>query len=137
LLNGIIDRIDSDAHDKSIRIIDYKTGKTAANDLKPKDINLLATDSKFSKAFQVLFYKYLYLNSLKINNSETETGIISLRNLSAGFLGFKFETDELMEEFEVLLFSIIDEIFDMGCGFEQTDDTNACTYCDYKNICNR
>jgi len=137
LLKGIIDRTDSDAHDRYIRIIDYKTGKTEAKDLKPKDINLLATDIKYSKAFQVLFYKYLYLNSLKMNSDEMETGIISLRNLSAGFLGFQLETDNLMEEFESLLFSIIDEIFDLGYGFEQTNNTDACSYCDYKNICNR
>ena len=136
LLKGIIDRIDSDAYDKCIRIIDYKTGKVEAKDLKPKKPDLLVTETKYSKAFQVLFYKYLYLNSLKAGD-EMETGIISLRNLSAGFLGLQLETDNLMEEFEGLLFSLIDEIFDTQCGFEQTDDADACSYCDYKNICNR
>ena len=137
LLKGIIDRIDSDAFDKSIRIIDYKTGKVEAKDLKPKDINLLATDNKYSKAFQVLFYKYLYLDTLELDGNEIETGIISLRNLSAGFLKIQLKTENLMEEFEGLLFSIIDEIFDSECDFEQTDNADACTYCDYKNICNR
>jgi len=139
-IKGIIDRIDSDNDGKSIRIVDYKTGKVIAGDLKPSSIDLLLSDTKFSKAFQVTFYKYLYYKSSnKIPADDISTGIISIRNLNAGFLEFilKEECENLMEEFEIKLKSMIDEIFDTEVDFTQTTDTDICKYCDYKNICNR
>lgn len=139
-LNGIIDRIDSDDGGRSIRIVDYKTGKVIAGDLKPKNLNLLLTDTKYAKAFQLIFYKYLYLVSLnKTQSDDIKTGIISIRNLNAGFLEFslKDETENIIEEFEIILKSLIDEIFDPEINFTQTEDIDICNYCDYKNICNR
>ena len=139
LLKGIIDRIDSNIEGEDIRIIDYKTGKVEAKDLKPQELGLLLSDKKYSKAFQIMFYKYLYIKSLKTNTDNIRSGIISLRNLSAGFLefGLKEETTNIIEEFESIIRLLIDEIFDPEISFTQTDDTDVCKYCDFKNICNR
>lgn len=139
-LKGILDRIDSDNESRSIRIVDYKTGKVLARDLHIKDLDLLLSDKKYSKAFQVLFYKYLYLNSIKGRTNESvKTGIISIRNLSGGFLEFnlKEEIENPMQEFESLLEKLIDEIFDPKENFTQTADKDICSYCDFKHICNR
>ncbi len=138
-LKGIIDRVDSDLEGENIRIIDYKTGKVVAKDLILNDIDDFSDNKKYSKAFQIIFYKYLYVKSLNIEADSIEAGIISLRNLSAGFLNFdiKSGTENIIEDFEDLLKSIIDEIFDLKTNFSQTSDTDVCKYCDYKNICNR
>lgn len=139
-LKGIIDRIDSDVNGTNIRIVDYKTGKVDARDLKPGNLDVLITETKYAKAFQVIFYKYLYLKSLNIKDEDDiQTGIISIRNLTTGFLEFKLkeETENLLEEFEDLLQTLIDEIFDPEVDFTQTEDTDECKYCDFKNICNR
>jgi NDP-sugar pyrophosphorylase family protein/CRISPR/Cas system-associated exonuclease Cas4 (RecB family) len=139
-LNGIIDRIDSDNEGRTIRIVDYKTGNVLANQLKLNEMDLLLSDNKYSKAFQVLFYKYLYLKSFKGREEESiTTGIISIRNLSSGFLEFILnnEHENTMEEFEEILNSLIDEIFDAEVDFCQTSDNKVCSYCDFKNICNR
>ena len=140
LLNGVIDRIDTDDGGRTIRIVDYKTGKVELKDLKVDNLNLLISDTKYAKAFQLMFYKYLYLKSLnKTNQNNVKTGIISIRNLSAGFLEFsiKEESENIIDEFEKILQSLLDEILDLETSFTQTNDSDICKYCDYKNICNR
>jgi CRISPR/Cas system-associated exonuclease Cas4 (RecB family) len=41
------------------------------------------------------------------------------------------------EEFERLLLETLREIFDEGKPFVQTEDTDRCRYCAYKEICQR
>jgi len=139
-LNGIVDRIDSDDDGQTIRIVDYKTGKVDIKDLKVDNLNLLVSDTKYAKAFQLMFYKYLYLNSPnKASQGNVKTGIISIRNLSTGFMEFnlKEEPENIIDEFEKILQSLLDEILDLETGFSQTNDSDVCKFCDYKNICNR
>ena len=139
-LKGIIDRVDSDLHGQITRIIDYKTGMVNAYELKSEGFDELIHNKKYAKAFQVLFYKYIYLKSLnKKDDDKLKTGIISLRNLSAGFMEFGLKKQESygIDEFELLLKSLIDEIFDLRIDFNQTEDTDVCKYCDFTNICNK
>ncbi|PLX11023.1 MAG: hypothetical protein C0598_09190 [Marinilabiliales bacterium] len=137
-LYGIIDRVDRPSNTGSIRIIDYKTGKVEKNNLQPKELELIIQKTDFHKAFQVLFYKYLYQKSEKINE-DLETGIISLRNLKSGFMKFEIKnySGDILSEFEVLLNSIFDDIYNPDKSFIQTEITDNCKFCDYKNICNR
>ena len=41
------------------------------------------------------------------------------------------------QEFESELTAVLDELFDFSTPFKQTDDSDACTYCDFKTICQR
>ena len=83
---GKVDRIDE--VDGTIRIIDYKTGKVEQGKVEIVDWEDITTDyTKFSKPFQILMYAYM-IQSEKQFSKPLEAGIISFKNLSAGFLKF-------------------------------------------------
>ncbi len=139
-LKGKIDRIDRSPGDEEIRLIDYKTGSVEPRDLALKSWDELTTDPKHAKVFQLLFYAYLF----KRNFPEKENlvpGIFSLRKLSRGLQHLKLPDDSDLsagiEEFEKQLKVLINELFDKDVPITQTPDHDRCTWCDYKNICNR
>jgi NDP-sugar pyrophosphorylase family protein/CRISPR/Cas system-associated exonuclease Cas4 (RecB family) len=137
-LYGIIDRIEKSIDSKLVRIIDYKTGKVEPGSLKPETPADLIGKTKFSKAFQVVFYKFLYENIHK-SDMAIETGIISLRNLSNSFIRFVIKDldDDISVHFVNSLNELFDEIYDPDISFSQTEDEKNCEYCDFKDICNR
>jgi len=109
LLKGFVDRIDE--KDDVIRIIDYKTGAVTKNDLKMKDWDLLITDEKYGKCFQVLFYAYIYRHNNKVMG-EMESGIYSFKKLNSGFLKFNdtylepSHFDEFIAQLDLLLMEL-------------------------------
>ncbi len=119
-LHGQVDRIDR--YDNAVRIIDYKTGKVEASQLKLKagDEHLLIEDYKKSKAFQVLQYAYMFVKTKDVQ--DVLAGIISFKNLSGGFLGYQFTgsdkkkrhqvSAEDLELFELELITLIKELYD-------------------------
>ncbi len=140
LLKGTIDRIGKDNQLGAILLADYKTGKVEKKDLKFEDWESLATDKKYSKAFQLLFYTYLYQK----NNPSTQQiipGIYSMRAISSGFITTTLpegtDDNDLISEFEKVLSDVIEDIFNPELPFIQTDDLDTCKWCDYKGICNR
>ena len=83
---GKVDRIDE--VDGTIRVIDYKTGKVEQGKVEIVDWEDISTDyTKFSKPFQILMYAYM-IQSQQQFSKPIEAGIISFKNLSAGFLKF-------------------------------------------------
>jgi hypothetical protein len=44
---------------------------------------------------------------------------------------------DVSTEFEKELSRVFEELFDPTIAFNQVEDANACTYCDYKTICKR
>ncbi len=138
-LKGTIDRIGRDSQEGAILLADYKTGKVEKKDLKIEDWETLVTEPKQSKAFQLLFYTYLFQK----NNPSTQQivpGIFSMRAISSGFITASLPEgadDNLIPEFEKVLTEIISEIFDPQSPFIQTENKDACNWCDYKGICNR
>ena len=87
-LKGIVDRIDE--LNGVTRIIDYKTGKVEAKQLKIDDFSVISEDYKYTKPMQVMMYSYMYAANVKSNLGELESGIISFKNLNAGFLKMNF-----------------------------------------------
>jgi ATP-dependent helicase/nuclease subunit B len=85
LLHGRADRIDQ--ADGIIRIIDYKTGRVNKSELNLKNWEDLILDEKNSKSLQVLFYAYLYKETIN-TDTEISSGIYSFKNLKEGFLQF-------------------------------------------------
>ncbi|GLU43340.1 PD-(D/E)XK nuclease family protein [Allomuricauda sp. NBRC 101325] len=110
-LKGTLDRVDQ--FDGSIRIIDYKTGKVEAKNVKITDWETLITDYDKSKAFQLLCYAYLY--SKKHGTSDLQAGIISFKNLGQGLFPFSEDKNtrihsDTLATFENYLFQLIQEI---------------------------
>ncbi|NNC69847.1 MAG: PD-(D/E)XK nuclease family protein, partial [Flavobacteriaceae bacterium] len=123
-LIGQADRIDE--LDGTIRIIDYKTGKAAQNDLMVKDWNLISKDYKYSKAFQVLFYALLYsqMHGADFDRQPLESGIISFKNLNAGFLKVNRNTisNQDLGNFITELKRLISEIFETSIPFIENEN---------------
>lgn len=128
---GKIDRIDS--IDEVPCIIDYKTGRVEKKDVSFKKMEDVFKSGK-GKAFQVLFYAYLY--AAETNIPQIQTGIISLSSLKNGYIANTVTREEIVS-FESNLIQLMQEIFDPSIPFSQTDDDNNCQYCDFKTVCNR
>jgi ATP-dependent helicase/nuclease subunit B len=139
-ISGKADRIDK--LDGTVRVIDYKTGKVDAKELKIKDFDLLIEDVKFEKAFQLLAYSWLYLQG-ESGETNVESGIYSMRNLKSGFL--KTEVDpkgkdagiDPMTAFGEQLEKLIARIMDTEQAFTQTQKQENCKYCPFQALCGR
>lgn len=139
-VKGFVDRIDELGD--VIRIIDYKTGNVLPGDLKFKDWELLTDESKLDKCFQLLLYAYIYSKATIINPERISPGIISLKNLSLGFMGIELPdkekiSGEILNTFEDILREILKEIYNPEIPFTQTDSLDNCLYCSFRSICGR
>ena len=126
-IKGIVDRIDE--FDGVTRIIDYKTGKVNAADLKVLNFEEIQT-VKYSKAIQILLYAFLYSqnNSLKTEPS-LKAGIISFKNLKGGLLKINFSskvknpdysiTEEKLQEFMEQIKLLLQEIYNPEIPFKE------------------
>ena len=155
---GRIDRIDRTT-DNHIRVIDYKTGKVEAKDLKINledlEIDLLNNKDK-DKFRQLWLYKYMVLKQmvsakgltirgikLKETENTVSSGIYSFRNIDEGFLqqNLEFEMGESIQSFidksEEKLQEFVTELLNPEKPFERRKDVENCTYCDYQRICGR
>ncbi|UMB59484.1 PD-(D/E)XK nuclease family protein [Lutibacter sp. A80] len=127
-LKGIVDRVDE--LNGCVRIIDYKTGKVEASQLKVHDFSVISEDYKYTKAMQVMLYSFMYAASTNID--KLESGIISFKNLNAGFLKMNFSekyrgvdtlvSEERIQEFMVETKNIIKEILNPEIPFIQNED---------------
>jgi ATP-dependent helicase/nuclease subunit B len=140
-LNGTVDRVDEEINGDTIRIVDYKTGRVDDKELKIKEMDDLINNPDFAKAFQVFCYAYLYTNNKDVPTGDIEAGIVSMRKLTKGFFPLQLpENGKIktqLENFEQLLFELIERITDPAKPFDQTEDEERCKFCDYKDICNR
>ena len=120
-LFGKIDRIDE--IDGIVRIIDYKTGGTKANDLKNKTLEKLVENDS-PKSVQLMLYKYMYL---KKTGKEVDSGILSLKNISSGYL--KLDKSDWQEDFENLLKVVAHNILIAKAELKHNEDSKYCTFC--------
>ena len=140
LLHGFADRIDR-VNDE-IRIIDYKTGKVNPFDVKIND-KVEGITSMAEKSIQLLMYKYLYLhNHPEVKPEQIKPGIIGFQKLSHGLYNLEINDGHgLAQSFEdtceQYFKDFLAELFDKNITFTQTEDTKACSFCDFKSICKR
>lgn len=146
VLGGKIDRVDSKGD--VLRIIDYKTGKD--------ELSFDSLDSLFSRdgrrnkaAFQTLLYALMYVRAGSANGSATHQRVVpGLINRMNAFnddftfglqVGKKRVSDvrDMFPEFERKLQDVLNELYDPGQPFDQTQDVDVCRYCAYKHICYR
>ena len=120
-LFGKIDRIDE--FNGEVRIIDYKTGGTALKDLKNKKLEqLLENDSP--KSVQLMLYKYMYR---KNTGQEVDSGILSLKNISSGYLAL--DNKDWVEIFEGLLKMVAYEILADAADLQHNKESKYCSFC--------
>ncbi len=124
LIRGNVDRIEE--RNGNIRIIDYKTGKVDKANVTLKSWNGLIEDIKSDKIIQVLAYAYMYETEAK--GKPIEAGIISFKNLKAGFLPFNFKIDkevqttistEMLNNYLEQLVLLLSEILDVNTPFKE------------------
>ena len=139
-LHGKADRIDNigSLH----RIVDYKTGKAEDKELKLIEFSELKNEARLAKSFQLLMYAWMYQKMQPAITGNIVSGIITFRELSAGLKTVKINNNEMLDvsvlnKFEEQLKEILSEIFDPETEFSQSPDTDNCTYCAFKGICNR
>jgi len=137
-LKGTIDRVDR--LNGELRVIDYKTGVVNANELELKDLEKIISDTKKSKAFQLLFYGLLMEDEMKENERFT-SGIISFKRLNNGMLELLFAegrapkkttwqpTPVERDDYKSKLQELIQQIFDTALTFEHNEKAKYCEYC--------
>ena len=121
-LKGQIDRID--LFGDTLRIIDFKTGNVKPSDLKFDNFDDLIIDYKYAKAFQILFYAFVYSQENDVN--DFKAGIISFKNLNAWFMALEFQKNniidkEILDNFQHQLGLLIDEILDPNIAFKEKE----------------
>lgn len=125
---GKVDRIE--LRNNTIRIIDYKTGKVEAKKLKIATFKGLTLDLANDKIIQLLCYALMFQKSEWKGNYNVEVGIISFKNMKAGFLPFTFGaprskdvetviTLEFLELFTEELVILIQEILNPDVSFKE------------------
>jgi len=123
-LKGQADRIDE--LNGTIRIIDYKTGKVEQKQLNINDWDKLLTNHKYSKAFQVLLYAYMYVSmqNISIDKFPLETGIVSFKNLKEGFMKVNKSVTTMVElnRFEITLKNLLQEILNIEIPFVENEN---------------
>ena len=143
-LAGRADRIDR-LESGTLQIIDYKSGNKPH--LEFNGISNLfngAPDERISNIFQTLLYSMmlhrdrecetcpsLYYASQML--SKEYSPYIVDRSCNREITTYS----DISAEFEEELTSVFEELFDPEVAFNQVDDSDACTYCDYKKICRR
>jgi hypothetical protein len=125
-IKGIADRIDE--LNGVVRVVDYKTGKVIAADLKLPDFSEIKGNYKYTKAMQVMLYSYLFKSNYADNLLPIESGIISFKNLNSGFLKTNFAhgrgkdyeiTEERINDFMSEIKSLILEILNLEIPFTE------------------
>lgn len=141
LLKGHADRIDEAG--RVLRIIDYKTGKADNNELRVSNWFEFNTSERLNKSFQLLMYALMYVRSGRPVAHLLQSGIVSFRELRAGLktvrtpLGGDHLSAKDLEDFETQLRGLLLELFDANKPFVQTDDSERCRICKFREICNR
>ncbi len=139
-LHGTADRIDKVGG--VIRIIDYKTGKVEAKDLRLDSISNFQLKEEPGKLLQVLTYALMYTEKQTEPVKQLISGIISLRKTSAYLIKTDINKEEtidgeLLKSFKTELQSIIGSIYNSDEPFIQTANQDSCRICSYNLICNR
>ncbi len=139
-IKGKADRIDR--WGGTVRVIDYKTGMVRPDELKLEEWQELTDDPGKSKALQLLIYAWLFARKESSDIGPVETGNITLRRISEYFIpvrlpgdaAFSGETALLVEN---ILKELLEDIFDPGLPFTQTEEPEHCEYCPFRALCNR
>lgn len=135
---GTADRIDTTAD--SVYLLDYKTGKVEATQLKVNDWETLAHDTSKDKAFQLLQYAWMYAPHAE--NKTILPGIVPLKSAQYAPMFLSVDSiiglkQEHLLKFELELTAIITELFAVHIPFTQTPEIKLCVRCRFNTTCKR
>ncbi len=140
-VGGVVDRIDRT--EEGLRIVDYKTGRNLKLDFK--DWNQL-TDRDYKDRRKEIFQTLIYADILSRTASfpAIYPVIYKLDDLFADdfvpnviFQGERLVFSGVADEFRNLFSGVLGEIFSVENVYDQTGDSQKCSYCAYKKICRR
>ncbi|MDR2065173.1 MAG: PD-(D/E)XK nuclease family protein [Prevotellaceae bacterium] len=139
-LGGRVDRID--IKENVMRVLDYKTGGTAKTVKSVEDL-FISSKTRNGYAFQAFLYSLIISKQnpefnvmpsiLYINKKLTETDDIQIKFGKEKIKDIR----QIENDFFDLLSKIISNIFDAEIPFEQTENEDVCSYCDFKQICKK
>ena len=140
-LSGEIDRIDR-LTDGTIRIIDYKSGKSKLSTKSLEESMTTDSGSCSKPIFQTLFYSLLYKSK---NGGDIQPSLYFARDINAPDYSplltiakeplYKYSGVE--KEFTELFDQSLSSLFDLSHSFYQTTDESICQYCNYNKICRK
>ncbi len=145
--SGIIDRIDK--KDDVYKIIDYKSGKEKNKIFKLNELFEGKNVSKFSDAFQTLFYTYVFKESsdfagkkmmpelyyVQAMNHKKYSGTLTYKS-EAGIFPVNEETlDVVLNDFTKELKKLTEEIFNSENTFKMTENPKNCEHCEFYGLC--
>ncbi|HZL10549.1 MAG TPA: PD-(D/E)XK nuclease family protein [Prolixibacteraceae bacterium] len=140
-VGGIIDRMDRTA--EGLRIIDYKTGRNLKLDFKEWSH---LVDRNYGLRRKEIFQTLIYSDIL----SRTENAvsifpmIYKLDDLfddefvpNVIYQNEKLIFQRVESEFRSVFAEVLSEMFSIGNIYDQTKDSQKCSYCPYNKICRR
>lgn len=147
-LKGIIDRVDE--LDGVIRLIDYKSGGDKKDFPDIPSLFDRESTKRNKAAMQTMFYGLIYQATFPKNNAPLKPAIINLKEIFSDefnpYLQMKesrkpgIELNDYRdyeEEYKAGLKGLLEEMYDPGVPFSQTDDLKKCEYCPYREMCGR
>ena len=137
-LKGKADRIDR-LSDGTTRMIDYKTGsfdkKTAIKFVDEFD------STKADHAFQLLTYLVMYASNHEIDS--VQPTVFYLRSQKVEFPitvsqeKVNLENEDLLNYGKERITDLLSGLLQKENPFAQTEDQTVCSYCDFKEVCQR
>jgi len=146
-IGGIVDRIDKSSD--IYRIIDYKTGSIDKQFASIESLFDKENEQRNKAVFQTFFYGILLQQNPKYSTAKLVPAIYDIRKIAQSdfspYILSKENKSEvkysdfstLLEDFKSLLNELFTEIFDIEKPFSQTKIEKNCSYCSYKEICNK
>ena len=144
-IGGLIDRVDK--VENVLRVIDYKTGSAKREFSSIDALFNGSLSQRNGAALQTLLYSWLVLGEHQ--GKQVSPGLYVMNSLyDADFdprlvMG-TYRNREVIESFSKLeepyllrLKEALENLFDSGMDFIQTDNETICRYCDFSRICSR
>ena len=148
-LSGVIDRIDK--VDGIYRIIDYKTGKV--NKAFKSIVAIFSPENRKTEKtiIQSLLYALLFVKQERFSGKLFYSEIYNVQEMKQKTFQPKLTLKEgrlsrlidhevikgLLTEYEEILAETLSDIFNPEISFSQAEDVAKCTYCNFKELCNR
>lgn len=143
-LSGRADRIDT-LVDNTMQVIDYKSGNRPH--LEFDGIESLfhgEAEQRISNIFQTLLYSMMLKKKFGVDSKPSLYYASKMLDSEYSPLINDKSTGKMIERyssvadvFESELTTILDELFNPLVEFKQTEDVEACKYCDFNRICKR